>query len=81
MLGEKSSAYNIFWPGGYTPAREYNMRSRLEIVVTLPTDERVLEPPRCCWSATAGGRPSIESTAGTPTWSIKRRAYGATDSK
>ena len=32
-------------------------------------------------SATAGGRPSIASTSGTPTCSIRRRAYGATDSK
>ncbi len=28
-------------------------------MVTLPTDERVVGAPRCCWSATAGGRPSI----------------------
>ena len=57
------------------------MRSRLDSVVTLPTDERALGVPRCCCSATAGGRPSIASTSGTPTWSISRRAYGATDSK
>ena len=25
----------------------------------LTSDERVLGDPRCCWSATAGGRPSI----------------------
>ena len=37
--------------------------------------------PRCCCSATAGGRPSIASTSGTPAWSISRRAYGATDSR
>ena len=52
------------------------MRTRLESVVTLPTDERAPGVPRCCCSATAGGRPSIESTSGTPTWSIRRRAYG-----
>jgi len=44
--------------GGGT-AREYNIRSRFESVVTLPTDERVVGEPRCCWSATAGGKPSI----------------------
>ena len=57
------------------------MRSRLESVVTLPTDERVDGTPRCCWSATAGGSPSISLTSGTPIWSNKRRAYGATDSR
>ena len=35
------------------------MRSRLESVVTLPTEERVVGDPRCCCRATAGGRPSI----------------------
>jgi hypothetical protein len=44
------------------------MRSRLESVVTLPTDERVVGEPRCCWSAMAGGRPSISSTSGTAIW-------------
>ena len=41
------------------------MRSRFESVVTLPTDERVVGAPRCCCSATAGGRPVIVSTFGT----------------
>ena len=81
VLGEKSSACSIGWRAGYLPAREYSMRSRFEMVVTLPTDERVPGVPRCCCSAMAGGRPSMASTAGTPTWSMKRRAYGATDSK
>lgn len=44
------------------------------MAVTLPTDERVLVAPRCCCSATAGGRPSMLSTSGTPIWSISRRA-------
>ena len=57
------------------------MRSRLESVVTLPTDERVVGEPRCCCRATAGGRPSISSTSGTPIWWNSRRAYGATDSR
>ena len=57
------------------------MRSRLESVVTLPTDERVVGAPRCCWRATAGGRPSMPSTSGTATWWNSRRAYGATDSR
>ena len=52
------------------------MRSRFESVVTLPTDERVVGEPRCCCSATAGGRPSISSTSGTPIWWNSRRAYG-----
>ena len=51
------------------------------MVVTLPTDERTLGVPRACCSATAGGRPSMESTSGTPAWSIRRRAYGDTDSR
>jgi hypothetical protein len=41
------------------------MRSRLERVVTLPTEERVVTPPRCCCRATAGGKPSMASTSGT----------------
>ncbi len=49
------------------------MRTRLDSVVTLPTEERVLGVPRCCCKATAGGRPSMESTSGTPTWSMSRR--------
>ena len=28
----------------------------------------------CCCKATAGGKPSIASTSGTPAWSIRRRA-------
>ncbi len=63
------------------PAREYSIRSEFEIVVTLPTLDRVLAVPRCCCRATAGGRPSIESTWGTPACSNSRRAYGATDSR
>jgi hypothetical protein len=35
------------------PVREESMRARLENVVTLPTEERVLGAPRCCRSATA----------------------------
>ena len=50
------------------------MRTRLPMVVTLPTEERAVGVPRCCCRATAGGRPSIRSTWGTPTWSISRRA-------
>jgi excinuclease ABC subunit A len=69
------------WFGGYVPALEKSIRTLLEIVVTLPTDERALAVPRCCCSATAGGSPSIESTSGTPTWSMRRLAYGETDSK
>ncbi len=57
------------------------MRTRLDSCDTLPTDERAPGVPRACCSATAGGRPVISSTSGTPTWSISRRAYGATDSK
>jgi hypothetical protein len=41
------------------------MRSKLDSVVTLPTEERVVGAPRCCCSATAGGKPSIVSTCGT----------------
>ena len=81
VLGEKSSAYNMACLAGYNPAREYIIRTRLDSVVTLPTLERALLAPRCCWRAIAGGSPSIESTSGTPAWSISRRAYGATDSK
>ena len=57
------------------------MRSRLDSVVTLPTEERVVGVPRCCCSATAGGSPSISETSGTPIWWNSRRAYGATDSR
>jgi hypothetical protein len=57
------------------------MRSRLNNVVMLPTDERVVGVPRCCCSATAGGRPSISSTSGTAIWWKSRRAYGDTDSR
>lgn len=71
----------ISCPGGYWPAREYSMRSELEMVVTLPTEERALGAPRACCSATAGGRPSMASTSGTPTWSIRRRAYGEIESR
>ena len=37
VLGEKASASRCGWFGGYVPAREYNRRSELEMVVTLPT--------------------------------------------
>ncbi|MFE5406319.1 hypothetical protein ACFQ9Z_34300 [Streptomyces sp. NPDC056580] len=56
------------------------MRIRDESVVMLPADERALRPS-CCCRATAGGIPVIESTSGTPAWSIRRLAYGATDSE
>ena len=57
------------------------MRRRFDSVVTLPTEERVVGVPRCCWSATAGGRSSISSTSGTGIWSKSRRAFGETDSR
>src|SRR3954454_22875481 len=57
------------------------MRRRLESVVTVPTEERELVPPRRCCSATAGGSPSMSSTFGAPVCCSRRRAYGATDSK
>ncbi len=57
------------------------MRKRFDSVVRLPTEERLLVAPRCCCKATAGGKPSIESTSGTAIWSMSRRAYGLTDSK
>src|SRR3954447_14725802 len=57
------------------------MRRRLLRVGTRPTEDRVVGAPRCCWRATAGGRPSIASTSGTPSWWNSRRAYGATDSR
>ncbi|MCU1135101.1 hypothetical protein JAK75_09995 [Stenotrophomonas maltophilia] len=50
------------------------MRTRLDSVFTLPTDDRALLAPRYCCRATAGGGPSVASTSGTPTWSIRRRA-------
>ena len=65
VLVEKNSASSRSIPLGYCPAREYNMRSRLDNVVTLPTDDRVVGEPRCCCKATAGGSPSMESTFGT----------------
>ena len=37
-------------------------------------DDRADGVPRCCCSATAGGKPSMASTSGSPTWSINRRA-------
>ena len=45
-----------------------DIRSRFDNVVTLPTDDLVVGDPRCCCSATAGGRPSISSTSGTAIW-------------
>jgi hypothetical protein len=74
VLGEKSSACSMSSPRGYSPAREYSIRTRFDSVVTLPTDERVVGAPRCCWSATAGGSPSMASTSGTPIWWKSRRA-------
>src|SRR5690349_18125560 len=68
-------------PGGYRPALEYNIRSKLLRDVTDPTEERDVVPPRCCCNATAGGRPSMLSTIGTGIWWNKRRAYGDTDSR
>ncbi|MBG6233561.1 hypothetical protein IWX76_000116 [Pedobacter sp. CAN_A7] len=50
------------------------MRSKLDKVVTLPTDERVLTAPRCCCKATAGGRPWISSTSGIAIWLNNLRA-------
>ncbi len=44
------------------------MRSELDRVLTLPTDERVVLAPRCCCSATAGGKPLMSSTSGTGIW-------------
>ena len=43
-------------------AREHNLK------------EVDVDVPRCCCRATAGGRPSMASTSGTPAWSIRRRA-------
>lgn len=65
VFGENDSAYSIGAPRGYVPAREYSILIRFDSVVTLPTDDRVVLAPRCCWSATAGGSPSISSTSGT----------------
>mgnify|MGYP002652628994 CR=1 FL=1 len=47
---------------------------------------KVVHDPRLVWNTVemveqAGGIPVMESTSGTPAWSISRRAYGATDSK
>ncbi len=81
VFGEKASESSCAAPAGYVPALENSMRSELESVVTVPTVERLLGAPRRCWSATAGGSPEIDSTLGLwPCW-IRRRAYGATDSK
>ncbi|WP_283842813.1 hypothetical protein [Bradyrhizobium sp. BR 10261] len=44
------------------------MRSRFDSVVTLPTLDLVVDDPRCCCSATAGGSPSTSSTSGTAIW-------------
>src|ERR1700749_1994362 len=68
VLVENDSASRRSRPLGYCPAREYSMRSRFDNVVTLPTDERVVGEPRCCCRATAGGRPSMESTCVTDIW-------------
>ncbi len=68
-------------PAGYVPARENNILSRLDRVVTVPTVDREVADPLRCWSATAGGRPVMSSTFGAPVGSSRRRAYGATDSK
>lgn len=50
-------------------------------MVMLPVDERAPGVPRCYCNAIADGRLSTVSTSGTPTCSIRCRAYGATDSK
>ncbi len=47
----------------------------------MPTEEREPGEERRCSSETAGGSPVTESTFGAPIWWIRRRAYGATDSK
>ena len=81
VFGEKESDSRRTAPAGYVPAREYSIRSELESVVSVPTDDRELGVPRRCCSATAGGSPVISSTRGLcPCW-ISRRAYGATDSR
>jgi hypothetical protein len=67
VWGEKSSANSMVCPRGYRPAREYSMRSRLEIIETEPSVEREPAEPLGCCSATAGGSPSMLSTSGVPT--------------
>ena len=62
-------------------ARFLEERREMPVVDAMYRDERVVGEPRCCCRATAGGRPSMESTSGTPAWSIRRRAYGDTDSR
>ena len=61
--------------------RENSNRRELEIVVTVPTEDRELGAPRRCCRATAGGSPVIDSTRGLVPWVNSRRAYGATDSR
>ena len=62
---KQESAANICAPRGYVPAQEYNIHSRLDSMVMLPRDERVVDVPGECWAATAGGSLSMESTSGT----------------
>ena len=50
------------------------MRSELESVVTVPTDDREPGADLRCSRDTAGGRPLISPTSGAPTWWISRRA-------
>ena len=66
-LGENDSGRGAL--GSVDSRRHANTASeQFDNVVTLPTDERVVGDPRCCWSATAGGRPSMSSTSGTAIW-------------
>ena len=81
VLGENESDSSRGAPDGYEPAREKSMRIELDSVVSVPTVDRVLGAPRRCCSATAGGRPVIESTCGLWPCAMSRRAYGATDSR
>lgn len=56
------------------PAREYSIRSELDSIVTVPTEEREPGEERRCSSETAGGSPVTESTFGAPIWWMSRRA-------
>lgn len=63
VLGEKASESSLVAkPSGKVPARENSIRREFESVVTVPTLDRELGAPRRCWSATAGGRPVMDST-------------------
>ena len=52
-IGRERLGVEMRLVAGYSPAREYSMRNRLDSVVTLPTEERVVGDPRCCCRATA----------------------------